>query len=231
MAGKGKAIVAGGAGALGLSIARALRNEGYETHVTAIDAHEESRFKASPDVQGITCHIANFADGESVEALFRKVGGPLAAMVTTIGGFAAGPIAELTPEGIDKMSSLNVKTTLLALKGAYPYLKQNPGGAGVVVVAARPAALGGPGMALYAATKAAVANIALSAAQEWLKDGITVNAILPSTMDTPANRAAMPKADFTKWPKTDEVAHVAAFLVGEKARIVSGGAIPVYGKA
>ncbi len=231
MPNKGKAVVAGGAGALGLSIARTLRTQGYETHVTAIDANEESRFKASPDVQGITCHIANFSDGASVDGLFRKVGAPLAAMVTTIGGFAAGPIASLSPEEIDRMSALNVKTTLLALKGAYPYLKQNPGGAGVVVVAARPAALGGPGMALYAATKAAVANIALSAAQEWLNDGITVNAILPSTMDTPGNRKSMPNADFSKWPKTEEVAEVVAFLVSEKARIISGAAIPVYGRA
>ncbi len=226
-----KAIVAGGAGALGLSIARLLHGQGYETHVTAIDAAEEARFRASPEVQGIVCHIANFADGSSVEALFKKVGAPLAAMITTIGGFTAGPIASLTPEEIDRMASLNIKTTLLTLKGAYPYLKQNPGGAGVVVVAARPAVLGGPGMALYAATKAAVANLALSAAQEWLNDGITVNAILPSTMDTPGNRKAMPNADFSKWPKTEEVADVMAFLVSEKARIVSGGAIPVYGRA
>jgi NAD(P)-dependent dehydrogenase (short-subunit alcohol dehydrogenase family) len=76
-----------------------------------------------------------------------------------------------------------------------------------------------------------VANLALSATQEWLNDGITVNAILPSTMDTPGNRKAMPNADFSKWPKTEEVGDVVAFLVSEKARIVSGGAIPVYGRA
>lgn len=228
---KPRAVVAGGAGALGISVAQALRNQGYEVHATAVDEREERRFHSSPDVQGITCHIANFADAADVDALFKTVGGPLAAMVTTIGGFAMAPIAELSAEEIDQMMTLNMKTTLLALRGAYPYLRQNPGGAGVVVVSARPGINGAARMALYASTKAAVANIACSAAEEWQNDNINVNAIVPSTMDTPANRQAMPGADFSKWPKTQQVAEVVAFLVSEKARIISGGVIPVYGKA
>ncbi|MEE9286126.1 MAG: SDR family oxidoreductase, partial [Dehalococcoidia bacterium] len=78
---------------------------------------------------------------------------------------------------------------------------------------------------------AAVVNLVLSASQEWLADGITVNAVLPSTMDTPANRRDMPEEDFTRWPTTQQVADVIAFLVSEKARIVSGASIPVYGNA
>ena len=126
---------------------------------------------------------------------------------------------------------MNLKTAILILREGYTRLMQNEGGAAVVLVGARGAILGGPGSVVYSATKAAVVNLALSASQEWLEDGITVNAILPSTMDTRANRRDMPDADFTRWPTTQQIADVVAFLVSEKARIVSGGALPVYGKA
>ena len=224
-----RAFVAGGSGALGKSVSRALVEAGYEVHASA--GSEDHDINDTAGLEGVHVHIADFTVEADTALVFGDVGAPIHALVSTVGGYRGGALAEVTTADIDQLVALNLKTTLLILKSAYPYLKQGPGGAGVVLTAARGAVEGGPGSALYSATKAAVVNLAMSAAREWAEDGISVNAILPSTMDTPANRQAMPKADHTKWPTTDQVADVAAFLVGEKGRIISGGAIPVYGQA
>ncbi len=224
MSQKPKALVTGGTGALGASVATTLLNAGYEVHVT-------SRAAVTEGPEGLQVHQADLANEDDVSRLYEEVGSPLAALVATIGGYKGGPLASVTGKAIDELTALNLKPTMLTLGLAYPSLKGNQGGAGVVLVAARGAIMGGPGSAVYAANKAAIVNLALSAAQEWLEDGISVNAILPAAMDTPANRRDMPGADYTRWPSTQEVAEVAAFLVSDKARIVSGAAIPVYGKA
>lgn len=227
---KGKALVTGGTGALGTSVADTLNAAGYQVHVTSMFPDEVERLRAPLKARGITVHLANMAREAEAARVLSTVGGPLSVLVSGIGGYEGGPLASVTEKGFDDLTTMNFKTAVLTLKAAQPYLKQSPGGAAVVVIGVRDAVVGGPGAALYAATKAAVTNLALSAAQEWLNDGITVNAILPSIMDTPANRKAIPDADYSKWPKTQEVADVIAFLVSDKARIVSGGAIPVYGR-
>ncbi len=225
MSAKTRAFVSGGRGALGMAVCRALLEAGYETHAA-------SRSKGKPSGPGgVQMHSADFTNEVDTARVFEEVGGPLAALVSTVGGFAGGALADVKAADIDRLTDLNLKSTALILKHAYPYLQENPGGSSVVLVASRSAVLGGPRAALYAATKAAVVSLAASAAKEWLEDGISVNAILPSTIDTPANRASMPDADFERWPSPDEVARVAALLVSEEARIVSGGAIPVYGRA
>lgn len=229
MAALPKALVTGGSGALGRAVCSALVGAGYEVHASTTSA--KHGLGEAAGLEEVRVHVADLTDEDDVAGMFEEVGLPLAALVATVGGFAGGPLAEIAAADIDQLTALNLKTTVLTLKGAYPYLKANPGGAGVVLVAARSAVQGGPNAALYSATKAAVVNFALSASREWKRDAISVNAILPSTMDTPANRRSMPDADFSLWPKVEEVAQVAAFLVSEKARIISGGAIPVYGRA
>lgn len=229
MSDRPKAFVAGGSGALGRSVCRALLDDGYEVHASATDAHHG--LQEASELQDVTVHIGDFTDEGQVLRAFEEAGGPLDALVSTIGGYAGGALAGITGADVDRMTALNFKTTALVLRAAHPRLKGRPEGAGVVLVGARAAAVGGPGAALYAATKAAVVSLATSAAREWAEDGITVNAVLPSTMDTPANRRAMPRADFSRWTSTDDVARVIAFLVGPRARIISGAAIPVYGSA
>lgn len=224
-----RAFVAGGSGALGKSVCRALVDAGYEVHASA--SSESHDINDTAGLEKVRVYVADFTDEVESARVFSDVGAPLHALISTVGGYRGGPLAEVTSADIDHLLTLNLKTTLLILKSAYPLLRETPGGAGVVVTAARGAVEGGPGSSLYAATKAAVANLAISAAREWLEDGISVNAILPATMDTPANRTAMPGADHTKWPTTDQVAAVAAFLVGERARVISGAAVPVYGRA
>jgi NAD(P)-dependent dehydrogenase (short-subunit alcohol dehydrogenase family) len=196
---KPRAFVAGGSGALGRSVCRCLLREGYEVHALATSA--DHGLDETPGLEGIAVHIGDFSDEQDAERLFREAGGPLAALVSTVGGYAGGHVAAIEAAEIERMTRLNLTTTALILKCAYPYLERSPQGAGVVLVASRAAVEGGPGAALYGATKAAVINLALSAAKEWRDDGISVNAILPSTMDTPANRAAMPKADFSSGPR------------------------------
>lgn len=231
MSGNSKVIIAGGTGALGAAVVRVFKARGYEVHIVAENTQLRDQFAARPEAAGVGLHVADLTVGAEARLAFAEAGGPLGAFVTTAGGFAGGPLAELTDASIDRLIALNLKTTLIGLREAYPYLKQSRGGASAVVVGARSALTGGAGIALYSATKAAVVNLAYSLAQEWLNDGITVNAVLPSTMDTPANRAAMPSADFARWPTPDQVAQVVAFLASEHARIISGGAIPVYGRA
>jgi NAD(P)-dependent dehydrogenase (short-subunit alcohol dehydrogenase family) len=226
-----KALVTGGTGALGGSVTRALAAAGFQVHVTSETDEDARRFKGLPGFRGVPVHTVELTDPAAVRRILKKVGGPLAAMVCCAGGYEGGPIAETPPEQIDTLIRMNLKSAIVALREAHPCLKRSPNGAAVVLIGARGALKGGPGSAVYAATKAAVANLALSLGEEWLDDGITVNAILPSTMDTPANRRAMPDVDPSIWPKTEQVAGVIAFLVSERARIISGGAIPVYGRA
>ncbi len=225
-----KALVTGGTGALGSDVARVLREAGFEVHVIAIDADMASSFAEKPDNRDITVHVADLLDPDGTKQLMDEVGAPLGALVATLGGFLGGPLATMSDEDVDRLIALNLTSAVQTLRHAYPLLKAHPDGARVVLVSARGAVVGGPGAALYSATKAGVANLALSLSQEWLEDGITVNAILPSTMDTEVNRRDMPDADFSRWPTTREVAGVVAFLVSDAARIISGGAIPVYGK-
>ena len=228
--GKTKALVTGGTGALGSDVGRVLRDAAFEVHVTALDADMAASFTEMPDNRGLTVHVADLFDFDDTKRLMDEVGAPLGALVTTLGGFLGGPLAALTEADVDRLIAMNLTNAAHTLRHAYPLLKAHRDGAHVVLVSARGAVTGGPGAALYAAAKAGVANPALSLSQEWLEDGITVNAILPSTMDTAANRRDMPDADFSRWPTTRDVAEVVAFLVSDAARIISGGAIPVYGK-
>ena len=226
-----KVLVTGGTGALGSDVGRVLRDGGWEVHLSATTSKSAATFAKSPDTQGLTVHTGDLSDGDDAKRLMEEVRAPLGALVVTVGGFLGGPIGSLLAGDLDRLLSLNLKTTVHTLREAYPLLKGRSTGASVVLVSARGAVTGGPGSALYSATKAAILNLAFSLCQEWRDDAITVNAILPSTMDTPANRRDMPDADYSRWPTTREVAEVVAFLVSDKAQIVSGATIPVYGKA
>lgn len=226
MPNRGRAFVAGGSGALGSAVCRLLLRDGYDVHATATSP---DRIEGLSGLEKVNFLFGDLTDPSEAQRILDETGGALAVLVSTVGGYAGGRIADLDVGDIDRMIDLNLKTTALILQAAYPYLKESPSGASVVLVASRSAVDGGPGAAIYSAAKAAVLNLARSAAKEWEEDGIRVNAVLPSTMDTPANRKAMPDADFSRWPSTDAVAEVIAFLAGAGARTVSGAAIPVYG--
>ena len=150
-------------------------------------------------------------------------------LINVAGGFRWEKIAGGTLAGWDAMFALNLKTLVISCQAALPYLPQTGGGR-IVNVGSLAAVKAGAGMGAYAASKAGVAKLTEALAEELKDKQITVNAILPSILDTPKNRLDMPKADFTRWVTPTEAAEVIAFLVSDAARAVTGALIPVAGR-
>ena len=152
-------------------------------------------------------------------------------MIHLAGGFAAGALRQTDAATLRQQINMNFVSCLLCCRAAVQAMGGN--GGRIVSVAAR-AALewrSGAGMAAYAASKAAVAALTSALAEEVSKDGILVNAVAPSIMDTAANRRAMPKADYTLWPKVEEVTATILFLASPENRVTRGAVVPVYGKS
>ena len=154
--------------------------------------------------------------------------GRLDALINIAGGFAFEAVAEGDPKTWQRMYMLNVVTALNASRSAIPHLAA-AGSGRIVNVGAMGALQAGAGMGAYAASKAGVHRLTEALAAEW-KGRITVNAVLPSTIDTAANRASMPKADFAKWVTPDELANVILFLTSDAASAVTGALLPVSGR-
>jgi NAD(P)-dependent dehydrogenase (short-subunit alcohol dehydrogenase family) len=223
-------VITGGAGALGTAVAQALIGTGAICHIPCFDEAEAQRF-ALRDHNRVKLVIAgNLADEAAIERLYQSVGGPLWASIHLAGGFAAGPLREARVATLRQQIDMNLMTCLLCCRAAIGAMT---GGGRIVNVAARPALewRTGAGMVAYAASKAAVAALTAALAEEVAKDGILVNAVAPSIMDTPANRGAMPKANFDLWPKVAEVAATILFLASPENRVTRGGIVPVYGQS
>jgi NAD(P)-dependent dehydrogenase (short-subunit alcohol dehydrogenase family) len=160
---------------------------------------------------------------------------PLWASIHTVGGFAASALRDTDLTTIRHQLEMNLISCILCCRAAVRVMTGSMTGAGgrIVNVAARPALewRTGAGMAPYAASKAGVAALTAALAEEVAKDGILVNAVAPSIMDTPANRQAMPKADHSLWPKVEEVAATIAFLASPENLVTRGAIVPVYGKS
>jgi NAD(P)-dependent dehydrogenase (short-subunit alcohol dehydrogenase family) len=157
--------------------------------------------------------------------------GRLDILVNTVGGYAGGTnLWEVDPRTYDKMLQLNLNAGFVLARAVVPQMiKQNRGW--IVNIASKAALDHAAGGALYAASKAAAVAMMDSLAADVKPFNINVNSVLPSIIDTAANRAAMPQADFSKWPKPEEIARVILFLCSEDARVIHGAAIPVYGKS
>jgi NAD(P)-dependent dehydrogenase (short-subunit alcohol dehydrogenase family) len=158
-----------------------------------------------------------------------KEAGRLDGLVNIAGGFRWEELAGGTLDSWDSMYRINLRTAVASCQAALPFLLQSGGGR-IVNVGAMGAVKAATGMGAYAASKAGVAKLTEALAEELKDRGITVNAILPSTLDTPKNRADMPRADFTRWVAPVEAAEVIAFLVSDAARAVTGALIPVAGR-
>ena len=225
---KGRAVlVTGGTGALGSAVVRALLDEGAVCHVTWRNEKEVERFELKDQVM---LHQLDAQSEEGVTKLFGEIG-ELWASVHTIGGFAMAPVEKTSCDDFVRMFQINAMTCFLCCREAIKIMRSKGGGGRIVNVAARPAVVPTGGMIAYSTSKAAVASITQSLAEEVRQEGILINAILPSVMDTPANRKAMPGADYSKWPKVQEVAEAIRFLVSPENALTTGTLIPVYGKA
>ncbi len=227
-------VITGGAGALGTALVEALIEAGAVCHVPCLDAAEAQRFRLREHKQVVLTVTGSLADERPIRLLYQGIA-PLWASIHLAGGFAAAPLAETSVATLQQQIEMNLVSCLLCCRAAVNAMAGNsPGYGGRIVNIAARAALewrSGAGMAAYTASKAAVAALTVALAEEVAKDGILVNAVAPSIMDTPANRAAMPKADYSLWPKVEEVAATILFLASPDNRVTRGAVVPVYGKS
>ena len=231
----GKAVlVAGGTGGLGRAVSLAFLAEGARTVVTYRNDAEFAQLKQAADqaTSLLEGHRVDVTDEAAVGQLVNQVSGRfgrLDAMVNTVGGYAGGiKLWELEAKTFEAMLALNLRAGyVLARAAVVPMLKQNHGA--IVNVAAKAAVDHGGGAAAYAASKAAAVALMDSLAADVKGTGVRVNSILPSIIDTETNRNAMPDADFSTWPKPEDIARVILFLASDEAKVIHGAAIPVYG--
>ena len=222
-------VVTGGAGALGTAVVAALIAKGAICHVPCFDEAEAKRFRLRDDKQVRLSVAGNLADETVVGRVYQDVA-PLWASIHIAGGFAGGPLRDTSLATIRQQIDMNLLSCMLCCRAA---VRAMPSGGRIVNVAAR-AALewrSGAGMTAYTASKTAVAAFTAALAEEVAKDGILVNAVAPSIMDTPANRQSMPKADYDLWPKVEEVAATILFLASPDNRVTRGAIVPVYGRS
>jgi len=214
-------VVTGASGFLGAGLAAAFIEAGAE--VVGVD-------RAAPDeravVEGVRYEAADLTDDAHVGAVLDAVGTPWA-VVNTVGGFAPrSSIAELDPEELDQQLSLNLMTAAVVTKHALRVMQ--PIGAGrIILTASRAATATKSNGFAYSVSKLAVLHLVRMASEEVAGTGITVNGVVPSIMDTPANRASMPDADHDKWPKVPDVARSYLFLASPTSHLVNGAALPV----
>ena len=226
-------LITGGAGALGTAVVTALIEGGAVCHVPCLDAAEAQRFRLREHKQVVLTITGSLADERPIRLLYQGIA-PLWASIHLAGGFAAARLAETGVATLQQQIEMNLVSCLLCCRAAVNAMTANAAGGGRIVNVAARAALEwrtGAGMAAYTASKAAVAALTAALAEEVAKDGILVNAVAPSIMDTPANRAAMPKADYSLWPKVEEVAATILFLASPENRVSRGAVVPVYGKS
>jgi NAD(P)-dependent dehydrogenase (short-subunit alcohol dehydrogenase family) len=222
-------VVSGGAGALGSAVVEVLVDAGAVCHVPCMDEAEAQRFRLREHKNVRLSVTGSLADEAAIARLYQGIA-PLWASIHIAGGFAAGPLREMTVATLHQQIDMNFISCALCCRAA---LGAMTGGGRIVNVSAR-AGLewrSGAGMVAYTASKTAVAALTAALAEEVAKDGILVNAVAPSIMDTPANRHAMPKADYDLWPKVEEVAATIVFLASPDNRVTRGAIVPVYGKS
>jgi NAD(P)-dependent dehydrogenase (short-subunit alcohol dehydrogenase family) len=228
------ALVAGGTGGLGRAVSLAFLDEGAKVAVTYRKPEdlESLRKDAGGNKAALQGYRADVTDEAAVDELIEKIVaqyGHLDGVVNAVGGYAGGTkLWELDTKVFEQMLALNLRSGYaLGRAAARAMLKQGSGA--IVNVAAKAAVDHGAGAAAYAASKAAAVALMDSLAADLKGTGVRVNSVLPSIIDTEANRKAMPKADFAKWPKPEEIARVILFLCSDQAKVIQGAAVPVYG--
>jgi NAD(P)-dependent dehydrogenase (short-subunit alcohol dehydrogenase family) len=222
-------LVAGGTGALGQAVVRELLDSGYRCAVTWVIEDERRRLEEELGTRVELIHV-DLLDPDATASAVASVD-DLEAVVDLVGGFASGPLVhETDPPEFARMMELNLTPAFNLARAAMPRLMERGGGA-FVGVSARPALRPFAGAAGYITAKAAVLAFIQALDAEYRAHGIRSNAILPSTIDTPANRAAMPDADHSKWVAPEAIAKVVRFLVSDDSAPTSGAAVPVYGRA
>ena len=218
-------VVTGAAGALGRQVAAVLASAGHTVSgidlVNGIDNVADLSQKFSGVDLGVPAQV-NHAIEEAA-----NTGGAIGGLINIAGGFAWETVADGDPATWDRMFEINVRSTLNTCRAVLPHLAEK---ASIVNIGAAAAARAGAGMGAYTASKAGVARLTESMAEELKDRHVRVNAVLPSIIDTPANRKDMPDADFSSWVSATEIANVITFLISPAASGVTGALIPVTGR-
>lgn len=226
------ALVTGGTGGLGTAVVDAFLADGWRVVVPWVAERELERVQERP---GLELHRADLADPAEVAAVVDTAAGqsgaPLRAVANLVGGYGgAGRVHEAPLEDFEAQLRLNLRPTYLVTQAALPPLLAAGGGA-IACVSSRAALQPFSGAAGYIAAKAAVLAFAQAVAKEYADDGVRCNAVVPSVIDTPGNRASQPDADHSRWVPPEEIARVILFLCTEASAPINGAAVPVYGRA
>jgi NAD(P)-dependent dehydrogenase (short-subunit alcohol dehydrogenase family) len=221
-------VVSGGTGGLGSAVTTALLEAGWHVVVPYVDEHELARLHRHPRLELVE---ADLFEADAAAEVLARAPGRLGALVNLVGGFAAGGRVHETPIAeFEDQFRLNLRPTYLLCQAALPRMLE-AGGGSIVCVSTRAALRPFSGAAGYISSKAAVLAFVDALAAEYTADSIRVNAILPSVIDTPGNRASQPDADHSRWVPPQQIAEVIRFLVSEGSEAIGGAHIPVYGRA
>jgi NAD(P)-dependent dehydrogenase (short-subunit alcohol dehydrogenase family) len=222
-------VVTGGTGALGTAVVSALVGGGATCTVPYVHDSEAERFPYRGQPQATLIKVSDLSDEADVTRVYAGIKA-LWASIHIAGGFAAAKIVDIDKAALMAQIDSNLTSCFLCCRAA---IKAMAGGGRIVNVAARPALepRSGAGMTAYTVAKAGVAALTMALAEEVAKDGVLVNAVAPSIMDTAANRKAMPKADHAAWPKVEDVAATIVFLASLDNRVTRGAIVPVYGRS
>jgi NAD(P)-dependent dehydrogenase (short-subunit alcohol dehydrogenase family) len=225
-------VVTGGTGALGASVVGALIKAGAHCRVPYRHETDAARFPLRGDKAVTLVPAGDLSDEAQVARLYDEAV-PLWASIHIAGGFAPGSVVKTDKAALMRQLDGNLVSCFLCCRAAVQAMQKTGAGGRIVNVAARPALewRSGAGMSAYAISKTGVAALTATLAEEAVKDGILVNAVAPSIMDTPANRTAMPNAAYDTWPKVAEVAATILFLASPDNAVTRGAVVPVYGKS
>lgn len=229
-------VVAGGTGGLGKSVSLAFLGEGAKVIVTYRREEEFAALKAAAgqfasSLQGRRVDVTDETETAEFMAEVLALHGAPHALVNTVGGYAGGiKVWEMTTSTFDQMLALNLRSGFILARATMPAMLK-AGRGSIINIASKAAVDHGAGAAAYSASKAAAVALMDSLAADASGTGVRVNSILPSIIDTSANRAAMPDSNFAAWPKPEDVAQVVLFLASDFAKTIHGAAVPVYGNA
>jgi NAD(P)-dependent dehydrogenase (short-subunit alcohol dehydrogenase family) len=228
----GAIVVTGGTGGLGIGVCRVLLGTGRRVVVTWVVERERERAREAlgPEVD---LREVDVTDADAVGALAAELdaGEGVWALAHLVGGYHDDdPVAAADLEAWDRQVDLNLRSAAVTMRAFLPGMVRRAGGR-IAAVSSRAALRPFAGAAAYAASKAGLIALVGAASEEVKHDGVTVNCVLPSVIDTPANRAGQPEADHSRWVSPEEIGHVLRFLLSPEASAVTGAAIPVYGRA
>ena len=223
-------VVTGSAGGLGPAVVDALLAAGAICHLPLRGGGDGARQDAVKDARIVSVAGVDLTD-EAVVSAYYASRPPLWASVHLAGGFRGAPLLDTTLADLETQIEQNLISAFLCCREAARNMRAAGGGGRIANVSSRAAAVPAGGAVAYTVAKAGVSALTQALADELRGDGILVNAVVPSIIDTPANRAAMPAADHARWPKPAEIAAVLAWLISPGNVLTSGALVPVYGRA